>query len=111
MPNDVQEIIQHFAEDVRKILGGLLDDVILYGSYARGDYLELSDIDIIILTSLTAEQIKEEEDKISDLAFDYMVEYTVDISPVVVNTEHFNEWMENLPYYRNIKGEGIRILV
>ena len=49
--------------------------------------MELSDIDIIILTSLTAEQIKEEEEKISDLAFDYMVEYTVDISPVVVNTE------------------------
>ena len=60
MPNDVQEIIQHFAEEVRKILGGSLDDVILYGSYARGDYLELSDIDIIILTSLTVEQIKEE---------------------------------------------------
>ena len=73
--------------------------------------MELSDIDIIILTSLTAEQIKGEEEKISNLPFDYMVEYTVDISPVVVNTEHFNEWMENLPYYRNIKEEGIRILV
>ena len=48
--------------------------------------MELSDIDIIILTSLTAEKIKGEEEKISNLSFDYMVEYTGDISPVVVNT-------------------------
>lgn len=38
MPNDVQEIIQHFAEDVRKILGGLLDDVIRYDPYVRGGF-------------------------------------------------------------------------
>ncbi len=82
---------------------------ILYGSYARGDYSEFSDIDVMLLVSLTADQIKEISDQISDLAFDYMMKYGADISPVITNTDHFNYWVDNLPYYRNIRDEGVRL--
>ena len=32
--------------------------IILYGSYARGDYKENSDVDIMVLTSLTDVEIE-----------------------------------------------------
>ena len=109
MPVYISNIIQDFAKNVRKILGNSLDSVIVYGSYARGDYSELSDIDVMLLVSLGEEEIKKISDQISDLAFDFMMKYGVDISPVITNIDHFNYWVDNLPYYRNIRDEGVRL--
>ena len=52
MPVYISNIIQDFAKNVRKILGNSLDSVIVYGSYVRGDYSELSDIDVMLLVYL-----------------------------------------------------------
>ena len=46
MPVHSIKILQEFAKNLKKLLGNSLDSVIIYGSYARGDYSELSDIDI-----------------------------------------------------------------
>ena len=109
MPVHILDIMQEFAKNVRKILGNSLDSVIVYGSYARGDYSELSDIDVMLLVSLGDEDIKKISDRISDLAFDFMMKYGVDISPVITNTDHFNYWADNLPYYRNVRDEGVKL--
>ena len=109
MPVHISDIMQEFAKSVRKMLNNSLDSVIVYGSYARGDYSELSDIDVMLLVSLGEEDIKKISDQISDLAFDFMMKYGVDISPVITNIDHFNYWVDNLPYYRNIRDEGVRL--
>ena len=109
MPVHISDVMQEFAKSVRKILGNSLDSVIVYGSYARGDYSEFSDIDVMLLVSLGEEGIKKISDQISDLAFDFMMKYGVDISPVITNIDHFNYWVDNLPYYRNIRDEGVRL--
>ena len=109
MPVHILEIMQDFAKNVRKMLGDSLDSVIVYGSYARGDYSEFSDIDVMLLVSLKEEEIKKISDPISDLAFDFMIQYGVDISPVIINIDHFNYWVDNLPYYRNVRDEGVRL--
>ena len=109
MPVHILDIMENFAKNVRKILGNSLDSVIVYGSYARGDYSELSDIDVMLLVSLGEEDIKKISDQISDLAFDFMMKYGVDISPVITNTDHFNYWVDNLPYYRNVRDEGVKL--
>ena len=109
MPVHISDIIQDFAKRVRKMLGNSLDSVIVYGSYARGDYSELSDIDVMILVTLTEEKIKKISDEISDMAFEYLMKFGVDISPVITNIDHFNYWVDNLPYYRNVRDEGVRL--
>lgn len=58
MPMVVHDIIISFANGVKKILGDDLKKIILYGSYARGDYSENSDIDIMVLTTLTDSEIE-----------------------------------------------------
>ena len=109
MTTNITEIMQQFADSLRKLLGNTLDSVIVYGSYARGDYSELSDIDVMILVTLTEEKIKKISDEISDMAFEYLMKFGVDISPVVTNIDHFNYWVDNLPYYRNVRDEGVRL--
>lgn len=80
--------------------------MILYGSYAREDYREDSDIDIMVLTPLSENMIKEIENEVYDLAYDYELEYGVVISINIKNEEHFNYWLGALPYYDNIMREG-----
>ncbi len=107
MPVQIKDIIYKFSQDLKSLFGDKLSKVIVYGSYARGDYDNNSDIDVMILVRLTEEEIKQYMNFVSDCAFEYLMEYGVDISPVIKNEEHFEYWMNNLPYYRNIHEEGI----
>lgn len=34
------------------------------------------------------------------------MKYGVQISPMIKNEMHFNYWVDNLPYYRNVRDEG-----
>lgn len=73
----------------------------------RGDYQENSNIDLMILTHLTDQQIERVENRIYDLAFDFQMEYFIDINVVIKNEEQFDYWLEVLPFYDNVKKEGI----
>lgn len=103
----VHDIMISFANGVKKILGDDLKKIILYGSYARGDYSENSDIDIMVLTTLTDSEIERVESKIYDLAFDFLMDYGVDISVVIKNENQFNYWLGALPFYDNVQREGM----
>lgn len=71
MPEQIQTILQSYAAWVKEILGDTVRKIILYGSYARGDYTESSDIDMMILITLKDEDISEVSYQLYDLAFDY----------------------------------------
>ena len=43
-----QDVLMTFAQGTKKILKNNLSKLIVYGSYARGDYSENSDIDVMI---------------------------------------------------------------
>lgn len=107
MPVLVRESVYGFAEDMRQLFGQDLSRIIVYGSYARGDYMENSDVDIMVLVKTPEDRIRMYMDQVSDCAFEYLMKYEIDISPVVKNEEHFNYWVDNLPYYRNIRDEGV----
>ena len=79
----------------------------MYGSYARGDNRENSDMDIMILTTLTDDEIRAIENQVYDTAYDYELSDQVQISVNIKNEEHFNYWLGALPYYDNIRNEGI----
>lgn len=104
---DKKNIIYLFINEVKRNFGNAICKVILYGPYAREDYREDSDIDIMILTPLTESEIKGIENEVYDLAYDYGLEHDVTISVNIKNEEHFNYWLGALPYYDNIMREGV----
>ena len=108
--NTTHDIILDFSRQVKRILGDKLSKVILYGSYARGDYRENSDVDIMVLTTLTDDGIKKIETSIFNLAFDFLMEYGIDISVIIKNEEHFVHWLGALPFYDNVEKEGIVLI-
>lgn len=107
MPNNVNDEIQNFINEVKKILRNRLKKVILYGSYARGDYNKKSDVDIMILTDLSYDEIEEYRDKISDIAFEIELKTGIILSPVIKNIEKYNSRIKFIPFYKNVEKEGV----
>ena len=74
MANEMQNLISEYVAAVKKIYGEHLKQVILYGSYARGDYTKDSDVDIMLLVDLDEKELDNFSDALSELGFDYNVE-------------------------------------
>ena len=103
---ETNELLQNYTNCLRSLYGEHLKTVILYGSYARGDYREDSDIDIMVLVDLDDAAIKQKGRALSDLTYDYNFDHDVMIMPQVVNLDHFNAWLRAYPFYNNVKNEG-----
>lgn len=109
MPEKVAKIINEYMNSVHECIRENLCEVIIYGSYARGDYNEKSDVDIMILVNTDDTEIKKYEDILCDKAFDLELEQGLVISPIVKNQEFFEYWSDTLPFYKNVKREGIKV--
>lgn len=107
MPNKIDIVLKQFIEEISKLLGNRLKKVILYGSYARGDYDKNSDLDIMILTDLTEEELIKYRMKIRDIACDLEFDNDIVISPLVRNIEKYNNRIDIIPFYMNIQKEGV----
>ena len=110
MPVKIENVIDTFITEVSKMLNNRLKKIILYGSYARGEQSENSDIDIMILTDLNDEELIEYRGKIRDLACDIEMENDVIISPLVRNIEMYNKRVNVIPFYHNVQSEGVILL-
>ncbi len=102
----VNNNIDRFILQVRELLGSSLSEIILYGSYARGDYNENSDIDLMLLVDMEENEIKQIANSVYDLAFDFEIEEGIHISVVIKNEEEYEYWADTLPFYKNVKRKG-----
>ena len=109
MPKNIEKIVREFVNQANELLGDRIKKIILYGSYARGDYKKNSDVDLMILTDLSDDEIIEFREKLSDIAFEIEFENNFDVmlSPLLKNIDKFNYWLEALPFYMNVEKEGV----
>ena len=107
IPNNIEKAIKELKVGINKILKNKVKKIILYGSYARGDYRENSDLDIMILTNMSEEKIVDIRTEIWDLAYDIGLENDIIISILVKNINDYNYWLDTLPFYMNIQKEGV----
>ena len=107
----LNEIKQHVRKASEEVLGDKLDKVILYGSYARGDNDDGSDIDFLILADISPETAWGERMKISALTGWIDLEYDVLVSLHVTCCENFYKYSNHLPFYINVLKEGVVVNV
>ncbi len=107
MPQTIHALLTQYLSEVQKIYGSHLKTVILYGSYARGDYTSDSDVDIMLLVDLKPEEIDAYSDALSEVGYEYNVNYNIWMMPVVKNLQHFKCWVEAYPFYSNVQKEGV----
>ena len=102
----VYACLEEYVKIAKKIYGEKLLKVILYGSYARGDFKEDSDVDILLLIDVSP---KNERQNIRDLihkTFDIVLDNELDIQPLIKSIYTFEKWKKILPFYQNIEEEG-----
>lgn len=109
MPTIVSDVLYEYAQGIKKIYGIHLRKIILYGSYARGDYHESSDVDVLILVDLDDIRIKQKMSELAEYTFEMELKCDLQLSPIVKNEEQFEYWSDTLPFYKNILREGVSI--
>ena len=107
MSVEIQELLNLYRQQLESIDGQYIKKVILYGSYARGDFKIDSDIDIMILVDISEKDKRDCENKIYDITYDFNYEHNTDIMPIIQDINHFNYWKNAYVFYKNVEKEGI----
>ena len=107
MTQAMKHLMDQYIIEVQKIYGTHLKRVILYGSYARGDAREDSDVDIMILLDIPDIALKQYSKQLSYMTYDFNLDNDIDIKPIAKSESHFKKWVVNYPFYANVRREGV----
>jgi uncharacterized protein len=105
----LDEVTKRVCAAAKEVLGDKLEKVVLFGSYARGDYHEWSDIDIMILADIQPEEVDETRKKIRSFMNYIELEYDVIVSLSMVCSKNYYQYINVLPFYRNVQKEGVEL--
>lgn len=104
----LSEIMQQLVQASRSAFGASVKEVILFGSYARGEAGDDSDIDVMVLLDMPREQIPLQRRKAAQIAGNLLDEHGVVVSPLLESKEFFERNRALHPFYKNVDREGIR---
>ena len=100
------EVVKQISQTIHRIAPTAT--VILYGSEARGDAHEDSDIDVLILLDGDHRDLKHEDELAGEL---YNIELATGIlvSPMIMLRKQWENRPFKTPFYVNVMNEGVRI--
>jgi predicted nucleotidyltransferase len=104
----IEPLVNEFVERVRAFYGERLVKIILFGSYARGDFHDESDVDLlVVLRDEDVSNIREKRAGLSRLTWELFYEYGLAPSAFVVTRTRFEQ--SSQAFFRFIRQEGITI--
>ena len=106
MPVEIKKLLAELKEGLSQIYGDRLKAVYLFGSYARGDYSEDSDLDVMIVLS-DYQNYGAEIDQSGELVSKLSLEYEISISRVIIKEIQWQE--SDTPLLRNVRAEAIPV--
>ena len=108
--SELNIILQKIAETFRAVYGDSLVKVIMYGSYARGDFDDYSDVDIAAIVKGERAALQKDLKKVWDVSADMGLEYETIVSPAVIPFDEYEQYRNDIPYYMNIEKEGVIVV-
>ena len=106
---ELQFIVDELSRSTKYIFGDRLRRMILYGSYARGNYNEYSDLDIMVLANFNESEKSSLETQMRKIASRASIDYDITISMMLRDEKVFCDRIAVLPYYKNVAAEGVEI--
>ena len=104
VPAHIRKLMKELKEGLAKIYGDKLKAVYLYGSYARGDYRNGSDVDVMVLLKDYRNYWKGYL-RASDYAGDISLKYDVVVSYILIKEIQWKR--SDMPIVRNIHRDGV----
>ena len=85
LPPSVRAVLEKYGQLLRARFGDRLSELRLFGSFARGDAHQDSDVDVLVVV---ADLTERERDEAIDLAYDARFDCEwVELSPIVYSAE------------------------
>jgi predicted nucleotidyltransferase len=103
----VKQIAEEFKAELQKLYGNDFAELILFGSYARGDYHDESDIDFAVVLKKAVVKSIAEILRTSDLSTSLSLKYNVSLSTFPTAATKIKNSMQGI--YQEIRREGILI--
>lgn len=107
--SELQTILDKVKNASVQLYGDRLNRIILYGSYARGDHTDESDIDLMIVLNCEPEEIKKLRKTTIEMTSNISLEQEVLLSVLLRDKKHFEDNLDFFPLYKNIIKEGVMI--
>lgn len=101
----ISKSVKTLAKELGCIFGDIIDEIIVYGSYARGTQSDESDVDIAL--KFNKSYSKTQYEKMIECVMEKEIECGKVISVVDIDTKNYEKWKDLLPFYNNIQREGI----
>ena len=108
MPH-MDEICRRVVAAYRRAYGDDIEAIYLYGSYARGDFDEESDIDFAAIVKGDQFDLRRKRWQLLHEVAEMDMEFDVFTSPKVIPAAQFNKYKNESGFYKNILKDGIRL--
>jgi predicted nucleotidyltransferase len=103
----VASVVARFAEELRRRYGKAVLDVRLFGSFARAEGHEGSDVDVAVVLERADWSTRR---AVIDLATDVGLPFDLLLSPTIFDRETFERWREQeRPLVMDIERDGMRL--
>ena len=102
IPESKRRSLESFVKVLKEKYGDKIHRIILFGSTARGEAEEESDIDVLVI----ADGVTQKE--VSKVAFQILLKYGEVISPIVESKQQFEKY-KDYSFHKNILREGVEI--
>lgn len=106
MNEKIKRVLSELRTQLQSLYGERLEQVILFGSQARGDAVEGSDIDVMIVLKGDV-NVGDEISRTSELCSDLSLAYDVALSRIFTSAERFAH--ERSPLLMNVHREGVLV--
>lgn len=109
MLSDVQlrDVLGEVQSGLQEIFGDRLHDTVLFGSYARGDQDEESDVDIMAIVDMNSEDLSHYRRRVSHFSSNFDLQYDVLFSITLQDLATFQQYSSALPFFQNVIREGV----
>ncbi|MBT0651428.1 nucleotidyltransferase family protein [Geomobilimonas luticola] len=106
LPKKIEKALAETKSRLHAIYAQRLKDIILFGSYARGDYTKGSDIDLLVLLDRVSDP-EAERDQYLPVVHDLSLKYDTVVSVIPMDYEMYGS--KKTPLILNAHREGVRI--
>jgi predicted nucleotidyltransferase len=106
IPKRVQHILEETRSELLNIYADRLKEIILYGSYARGDYSRESDIDLLLVLE-ELNDLAAEREKYIPVVSRISLKYDTVLS--VIPFDYHTYQSKKISLIMNVHKEGIRV--
>ncbi len=100
-------VLTELEQKLNILFADKLKKIILFGSYARGDYDTESDVDVLVV--LDDVNIKRHNTALSNIELQLFDSYNLLVSILPENENYFDSNAARLPFFKNVTEEGVLV--